>query len=117
MLVFADKSFAATVCEMLEKDFAECRQATAEELASRPFCVSLRGARGAADGADSVAVVAYAAVSSVRDAGSSSGENSPTARAYQYRNDKPVPAKKSSAASLRPTPARMSHCRSLLNST
>ena len=37
MLVFADKSFAATVAEMLEKDFAECRQATADELAARPF--------------------------------------------------------------------------------
>ncbi|MEX0611422.1 MAG: cardiolipin synthase, partial [Pirellulales bacterium] len=37
MLIFADKSFAATVCEMLEKDFAECRQATADEVASRPF--------------------------------------------------------------------------------
>jgi hypothetical protein len=28
---------------------------------------------------------------------------------YQYRSDRPLPAKKSSAASLRPTPARMSH--------
>jgi cardiolipin synthase len=37
MLVFADKAFAATVEEMLEKDFANCRQSTAEELASRPF--------------------------------------------------------------------------------
>jgi cardiolipin synthase len=37
MLVFADKPFAATVCEMLENDFANCRQATADELASRPF--------------------------------------------------------------------------------
>jgi cardiolipin synthase len=37
MLVFADKPFAATVHEMLEKDFANCRQTTAEELASRPF--------------------------------------------------------------------------------
>jgi cardiolipin synthase len=37
MLVFADKSFAATVCEMLENDFAVCRQATAEETAARPF--------------------------------------------------------------------------------
>jgi cardiolipin synthase len=37
MLVFADKSFAATVCEMLENDFAQCRQVTAEEAASRPF--------------------------------------------------------------------------------
>jgi cardiolipin synthase len=37
MLVFADVPFAATVREMLEKDFANCRQAKAEELASRPF--------------------------------------------------------------------------------
>jgi cardiolipin synthase A/B len=37
MLLFADKSFAATVCEMMEKDFAECRLATAAEIASRPF--------------------------------------------------------------------------------
>jgi cardiolipin synthase len=37
MLLFADKPFAATVYEMLEKDFANCRQATSEELASRPF--------------------------------------------------------------------------------
>jgi cardiolipin synthase len=37
MLVFADKSFAANVCEMLEKDFAECRQATAAETAAKGF--------------------------------------------------------------------------------
>jgi cardiolipin synthase len=37
MLVFADKSFAATVCEMLENDFAQCRLVTAAEAASRPF--------------------------------------------------------------------------------
>jgi cardiolipin synthase len=37
MLVFADKSFAACVCAMLENDFAQCRQATAAETASRPF--------------------------------------------------------------------------------
>jgi len=37
MLIFADKSFAATVCEMLEQDFAQCRLATAEEVAARPF--------------------------------------------------------------------------------
>jgi cardiolipin synthase A/B len=37
MLVFADKSFAATVCEMLENDFAVCREAKAEESAARPF--------------------------------------------------------------------------------
>jgi cardiolipin synthase A/B len=37
MLIFADRSFAATVCEMLEQDFAQCRLATAEEFASRPF--------------------------------------------------------------------------------
>jgi cardiolipin synthase len=37
MLVFADRSFAATVSEMLENDFAQCRQAVADELASRPF--------------------------------------------------------------------------------
>lgn len=36
-LIFADKSFAATVCEMLEEDFAQCRLATAEDVASRPF--------------------------------------------------------------------------------
>jgi cardiolipin synthase len=36
-MVFADKSFAASVCEMLEKDFANCRLATAEEFAARPF--------------------------------------------------------------------------------
>jgi cardiolipin synthase len=47
MLVFADKAFAAAVCEMLEKDFAECRQATSEELASRPFVfkIAVRVAR------------------------------------------------------------------------
>jgi cardiolipin synthase len=37
MLVFADKPFTATVCQMLEKDLANCREATADELASRPF--------------------------------------------------------------------------------
>jgi cardiolipin synthase len=37
MLVFADKSFAASVCEMLENDFAVCRQAKAEDAAARPF--------------------------------------------------------------------------------
>ena len=37
MLVFADKAFAATVCQMLEQDFAQCRLATADEVASRPF--------------------------------------------------------------------------------
>jgi hypothetical protein len=37
MLIFADKSFAATVCEMLQQDFAQCRLATAEEVASKPF--------------------------------------------------------------------------------
>ncbi len=37
MLIFADKSFAATVCEMLEADFAQCRLATAEEFASRSY--------------------------------------------------------------------------------
>jgi cardiolipin synthase len=37
MLVFADKSFAASVREMLENDFAQCRLATSEELASRSF--------------------------------------------------------------------------------
>jgi cardiolipin synthase len=47
MLVFADKAFATAVAEMLEKDFAECRQATAEELASRPFVfhIAVRVAR------------------------------------------------------------------------
>jgi cardiolipin synthase len=37
MMVFADKSFTATVCEMLEKDFAQCRLATAAETAARPY--------------------------------------------------------------------------------
>jgi cardiolipin synthase len=37
MLVFADKSFAAAVAEMLENDFAGCKQVTADELATRPF--------------------------------------------------------------------------------
>lgn len=47
MLIFADKSFAADVCEMLEKDFAVCRLATAEELAKQPypFKVAVRVAR------------------------------------------------------------------------
>jgi len=47
MLVFADKAFAADVSEMLEKDFAESRQATSEELASRPFLfrIAVRVAR------------------------------------------------------------------------
>ena len=54
MLVFADKSFAAAVCDMLENDFADCRQATAEDLAVAAVLVPLRRAAGAADGADSV---------------------------------------------------------------
>ena len=37
MLVFADRSFAAAVAEMLEKDFTECRQATTDDVAARPF--------------------------------------------------------------------------------
>jgi cardiolipin synthase len=37
MLVFADKALAADMCRMLENDFKECRQATADDLASRPF--------------------------------------------------------------------------------
>jgi cardiolipin synthase A/B len=47
MLVHADKSFAAVVCEMLEQDFAQCRLATAEEVASKPylFHVAVRLAR------------------------------------------------------------------------
>ncbi len=47
MLVFADKAFAAAVHEMLERDFANCRQATADELASQPyvFQVAVRVAR------------------------------------------------------------------------
>jgi len=47
MLIFADKDFAASVCAMLEDDFANCRQATADELASRPylFRVAVRVAR------------------------------------------------------------------------
>jgi cardiolipin synthase len=47
MLIFADRTFAAEVTEMLEKDFANCRRATADELASRPFAfrVAVRVAR------------------------------------------------------------------------
>jgi cardiolipin synthase len=47
MLVFADRSFAGTVAEMLERDFAECRLATAAEVAARPFWfhVAVRVAR------------------------------------------------------------------------
>jgi cardiolipin synthase len=47
MLVFADKRFAASVANMLEADFDQCRQATSEELASRPFLfrVAVRVAR------------------------------------------------------------------------
>ena len=37
MLVFADRTFAAAVSEMLEQDFAECRQATAADLAAHSF--------------------------------------------------------------------------------
>jgi cardiolipin synthase len=47
MLVFADKSFAATVAEMLEKDFADCKEVPADELSSRsfPFRFAVRLAR------------------------------------------------------------------------
>lgn len=47
MIIFADKAFAKVVCEMLEEDFAKCRQATADELASKPypFRVAVRVAR------------------------------------------------------------------------
>jgi cardiolipin synthase len=37
MLLFADKKFAAAVCEMLEKDFSVCVQARAEDVARRPI--------------------------------------------------------------------------------
>lgn len=37
MLVFADRSFASAVSEMLVQDFANCRQATAADIAARPF--------------------------------------------------------------------------------
>lgn len=36
-LIFADRSFAATVHRMLEEDFANCRPATAEEMNSKPI--------------------------------------------------------------------------------
>lgn len=36
-LIFADRSFAATVHRMLEEDFAKCRAATAEEMNSKPI--------------------------------------------------------------------------------
>jgi cardiolipin synthase len=47
MLVFADRSFAATVCEMLEDDFAHCRLATAADIESRSvwFHIAVRIAR------------------------------------------------------------------------
>ena len=37
MLIFADRSFASSVSQMLERDFANCRQATAADIAARPF--------------------------------------------------------------------------------
>jgi cardiolipin synthase A/B len=37
MLIFADRQFAAEVTKMLEKDFQECRQTSAEDVAKRPF--------------------------------------------------------------------------------
>lgn len=37
MLVFADRKVAAAVSDMLEKDFAKCRQATSAELAAHSF--------------------------------------------------------------------------------
>lgn len=47
MLIFADKAFAADVAKMLEKDFADCREAHADELSSQPlaFRVAVRVAR------------------------------------------------------------------------
>jgi cardiolipin synthase len=47
MLVFADKSFAAEVCNMLEHDFSQCRLVTAADTASKPyfFHVAVRLAR------------------------------------------------------------------------
>ena len=54
MLVFADKPFAAEVCRMLEKDFAECRLATAAELALEAVSISRGRAARPAHGADSV---------------------------------------------------------------
>jgi cardiolipin synthase len=36
-LIFADRSFAATVHRMLEEDFANCRPATAEEMICKPI--------------------------------------------------------------------------------
>ncbi len=37
MLIFADRSFALAVSNMLEHDFGKCLQATAAEVAARPF--------------------------------------------------------------------------------
>jgi len=37
MLVFADRSFAAAVSQMLEHDFTNCRQTTTADIADRPF--------------------------------------------------------------------------------
>lgn len=37
MLLFADKSFATTVSDMLEKDFGVCLQVRAADFAARPF--------------------------------------------------------------------------------
>jgi cardiolipin synthase len=47
MLIFADKTFAAEVAAMLERDFGDCRLTTADDLASHsfPFRVAVRVAR------------------------------------------------------------------------
>jgi cardiolipin synthase A/B len=37
MLVFADRAFTATVAQMLENDFKNCRQTTSADIADRPF--------------------------------------------------------------------------------
>jgi cardiolipin synthase len=37
MLIFADRSFAASVSQMLEHDFTSCRQTTTADFADRPF--------------------------------------------------------------------------------
>ena len=37
MMLFADRDFAATVSNVFEQDFAKCRQASAADVAARPF--------------------------------------------------------------------------------
>ena len=47
MLVFADRTFANSVSQMLERDFANCRQATAADVAAGPSTSTLPcGLRG-----------------------------------------------------------------------